>query len=501
MTRLALVLLGVFGLLLPAPPARSFDEVVAEIKAFVERERGLPFLREPKIVFAGVEGVAARVRAEQPDLMRENDLHLTLGLVPPDTTLAHELSAFQTSSVQALYDPEADEMVLGDTALTPYVRATIAHELTHVLDDQHFEMHRPELKKTRDGSIFGFSALGEGNARRVERAYVATLSEQEQQEYRAKAGGSAYSYVTRYADAPYHYGPQLVSAILDHGGRQALDNAFRSPPTTNEQVLFPMRYLRGEQARPVGTPSADGPVTDSGVIGAFKLGVMLGAGPGLGPAARWGGDRYAVWHDGDLRACLRARVVGDSPEDTTTLTEALRQWAQRQPDASTREVGGEVEFTACETRDGRPVWTGGSADRCPLSPLPGFAKASLTVTLPGGGTTARCVHLADTQQRVRRGLMEVTDLGGFDGMLFAFPGDTTTAFWMRNTPMPLSIAYVDALGRVVSTADMQPCGDRADCPGYPPLRSYRYAVEVPKGRLADFGLVVGATLHIDGVAR
>lgn len=75
----------------------------------------------------------------------------------------------------------------------------------------------------------------------------------------------------------------------------------------------------------------------------------------------------------------------------------------------------------------------------------------------------------------------------------------TLSLWMRNTPMPLSIAYLDALGRVVFTADMEPCGDRADCPGHPPPRSYRYAVEVPRGRLAGFGLVAGATLHVDGI--
>ena len=99
--------------------------------------------------------------------------------------------------------------------------------------------------------------------------------------------------------------------------------------------------------------------------------------------------------------------------------------------------------------------------------------------------------------------MEVTDdmLGGYPGMLFLFPSDTTGAFWMRNTPMPLSVAYLDGLGRIVSTADMQPCVDRPDCPRYPPARPYRYAVEVLRGRLTDLGLVAGATLRVDGIDR
>src|SRR5207244_328374 len=59
---------------------------------------------------------------------------------------------------------------------TPLVRRTLAHELTHALQDQHFSIYRPELDKRDDESPVAFSALLEGDARRVEQAYENTLS-------------------------------------------------------------------------------------------------------------------------------------------------------------------------------------------------------------------------------------------------------------------------------------------------------------------------------------
>ena len=97
---------------------------------------------------------------------------------------------------------------------------------------------------------------------------------------------------------------------------------------------------------------------------------------------------------------------------------------------------------------------------------------------------------ASAEQR-ERGLMEVTDLAGYEGMLFVWDDDTRGGFWMRNTPTPLSIAWVDAEGGIVSSADMEPCADSDDCPTYPPDGRYRFALEVPKGELGDDGRRAG----------
>jgi uncharacterized protein len=131
------------------------------------------------------------------------------------------------------------------------------------------------------------------------------------------------------------------------------------------------------------------------------------------------------------------------------------------------------------------------------TPLPGFGEISVAVTSPDA-TTDSCLLLADTTELRERGLMDVTDesLGGYDGMLFLFDSDTTVPFYMRNTPMPLSLAYLSSTGAIVSALDMAPCGDSSSCPLYLPPRAYRMAIEVPKGRLADVGLVDGATMEL-----
>jgi uncharacterized membrane protein (UPF0127 family) len=132
------------------------------------------------------------------------------------------------------------------------------------------------------------------------------------------------------------------------------------------------------------------------------------------------------------------------------------------------------------------------------TPLSGFGEVTVDVRSADGTETSHCLLLASTEAQRERGLMEVTDpaLGGYDGMLFSFPADTDTGFWMRNTPMPLSVAYVDGSGHLVSSTAMAPCADVATCPVYPPTGTYRVAVEVPQGRLAALGLVPGATLTV-----
>ncbi len=155
--------------------------------------------------------------------------------------------------------------------------------------------------------------------------------------------------------------------------------------------------------------------------------------------------------------------------------------------------------------DGAPASSGASGDGCAEigggeGELAGaFGEASVTFTSPGGEAVARCLLLADTVERRRRGLMEVTDLAleGYDGMLFAFEGPTNGGFLMRNTRIPLSIAWFDQAGDLVGTADMEPCGDEEpDCPTYAPDAPYVTAVEVPQGRLREVGITEGTTLAV-----
>jgi uncharacterized membrane protein (UPF0127 family) len=93
------------------------------------------------------------------------------------------------------------------------------------------------------------------------------------------------------------------------------------------------------------------------------------------------------------------------------------------------------------------------------------------------------VALADTGGARRQGLMAVTDLLDLDGMLFVWSADTGGSFWMRNTVIPLDIAFFAANGSLVNTFPMEPCDLGTDCPIYESGGEYRYALETDQGRL------------------
>jgi uncharacterized protein len=108
----------------------------------------------------------------------------------------------------------------------------------------------------------------------------------------------------------------------------------------------------------------------------------------------------------------------------------------------------------------------------------------------GPAVTVRLEVAADPATRAR-GLMGRRQLPKGTGMVFLYPADVTEAFWMKDTLVPLSIAFVAADGRVVSVAEMTPC--RADpCPTYAPAGPYRYAVELAAGSFPAAGVGPGA---------
>jgi uncharacterized protein len=115
-----------------------------------------------------------------------------------------------------------------------------------------------------------------------------------------------------------------------------------------------------------------------------------------------------------------------------------------------------------------------------------FSQSSVMLD-PGGVHVPKPVYVADRDELRRRGLMGVRELPREGGMLFLFPADTRGGFWMKDTLIPLSIAYFDAGGRVLAIMDMEPC--TADpCPSYDPGVAYRGALEVNRGRFEDLGL-------------
>jgi uncharacterized membrane protein (UPF0127 family) len=132
-------------------------------------------------------------------------------------------------------------------------------------------------------------------------------------------------------------------------------------------------------------------------------------------------------------------------------------------------------------------------------PLDGFDEVAVSVQpAGGGGFLSWCLLAARSAEQRSRGLMQVTDLQGYSGMAFLYDTDVSNTFYMRNTPTPLSIAWIDAAGAVVSMADMAPCDDRDDCPRYEPAGPYRSAIEVFQGGLPDLGVTPGARVLVGG---
>lgn len=97
------------------------------------------------------------------------------------------------------------------------------------------------------------------------------------------------------------------------------------------------------------------------------------------------------------------------------------------------------------------------------------------------------VEVATTPQQRKRGLMQRDALPANGGMLFVFEQAGRHCFWMRNTPLPLSIAFAGPNGRIINLADMQPFTDTFHCPG----ADARYALEVSQGGFQQRGIVPG----------
>jgi uncharacterized membrane protein (UPF0127 family) len=117
------------------------------------------------------------------------------------------------------------------------------------------------------------------------------------------------------------------------------------------------------------------------------------------------------------------------------------------------------------------------------------------ITTGGGDDVTVQVEIADEEGERARGLMNRESLDEDAGMLFLFPAEISGGFWMKNTLIPLSIAFMDGGGRILRILDMEPC--RADpCPVYDPGVAYRSALEVNRGAFADWGVQEGDRLTL-----
>jgi uncharacterized protein len=135
--------------------------------------------------------------------------------------------------------------------------------------------------------------------------------------------------------------------------------------------------------------------------------------------------------------------------------------------------------------------SGPGASASPEAESTGTASELRTVTIDssGGGKVELIVEIADDPREQTRGLMERTALGEDRGMLFVYPDEEVLSFWMKNTLIPLSIAFIASDGRIVDLQDMKPLDD--DPPHYVSAKPARYALEVNQGYFEMHGIKVG----------
>jgi hypothetical protein len=331
---------------------------VDTLSNYVATARGLPFVHPIKAVIYNSADFDAHLQAMGGKRLDANTLagriatDQALGIIPLDFDKS-QLTHPDTSGILGIYDPQTQQIAVRGADISVYTRKTLVHELTHALQDQHFDLKRFDVAGSDDGAM-AQRALIEGDARRIELGWTSTLSlgEQDLLERQARQNGDeAYpsSFVLGFQSFPYVVGNLFTSALLRSGKQAALDNAFFTPPVSTKQIIQPDAFARGEAPKAVPAPAADGAVVDQGTIGQFELLYVLAHSMSLGDAvvlsADWAGSHFVTWLSG-TRPCIRVNLETTTPEGADAMTVALQAWAGTQPG---RTVTGKapISVTAC----------------------------------------------------------------------------------------------------------------------------------------------------------
>lgn len=105
------------------------------------------------------------------------------------------------------------------------------------------------------------------------------------------------------------------------------------------------------------------------------------------------------------------------------------------------------------------------------------------------------VEIAQTPEDRQKGLMGRESLPEDAGMMFVYFEPTTASFWMKDTLIPLSVAFIDEEQTIVEIIDMEPC-TKDPCPSYSPKSGYTAALEVNMGAFEEWGIGEGDTVTL-----
>jgi acyl carrier protein len=343
----------------PPPAEGPTPDAVAEVQEAVEELRGLDFTERVVADSATraelVDGLEESFDYSFPEelLGRRSRAWQAIGVIPPETSIRDELEAFASGQVIGYYDTLTGELVfIGTDDPSPVERVTLAHELTHAIDDQNFGLERLDVLLTscRDEAASAAVALVEGNATYFMTAYAFRYLTPEEQLSLGEAGGGEQAEVAPFVERqqvwPYVAGQTFVTALSNEGGVDAIDEAFRDLPVSTEQILHPERYPNDvptpvdvtDLAPALGSGWEDLDVQEVGEAWLLlALDLRLETGTAEDAAAGWDGGVYRAWTDGEQVAVVLS-TVWDSAEDASAFADAMREWIAGSPDGQAAAV-------------------------------------------------------------------------------------------------------------------------------------------------------------------
>ena len=341
---------------------KAWDARVLPLVEFVEGRRGLKFKHPVPVTFLDDAAFDKQVAVPAPESQQDKadlttfvSILRALGLIAGSVDVVKELDTLHKSGIIGLYIPEKHAVFVRGTTLDPFRKATLVHELTHVLQDQYFD-----LQKLDD--TVAITALVEGDANRIEEIYRDRLSRSEEREYdkaseqledRSAAADNVPEILSDFLSFPYIFGPVLLDTLTQVDGNDAVDRAFRDPPQREAQILDPIDHPIGEKLRdpePPSLPQGAKKLEDADEFGQVSLFAVLGGRLGYDAAwnavGGWEGDRFVPYSAGG-RTCVAIDVAMANQTATDTLLTAARSWA-RQVGAIVATSRGLVTIRACD---------------------------------------------------------------------------------------------------------------------------------------------------------
>ena len=311
---------------LAAVPTGSSEE--AEPRAVIEEQtaklRGLSFKKPVTYKVIGREELRKVLEGKLGEQYSAQELRdygrtlETLGLIPAGTDLREAILGLYDEQVAAFYVPEERALyTFKDESFTRNLdKVTLAHELTHALQDQNFDLTTFPLKiKDNDDLALATSALVEGDATLLMAQYYGEHLDVRNMLSDVMGGmlgqktakfQAAPPFLQQLLLFPYQEGTEFTMAVFAAGGMDALNDAFRHPPVSSQQILHPEQFLRDrhdpEKIALKKLDAGQWRLIGDNVLGEFGVRCLLS--PSLGAleaqrlAAGWNGDRYHVYERG-----------------------------------------------------------------------------------------------------------------------------------------------------------------------------------------------------------